>query len=291
MLDLIVAPSEDRCCAREWLCRQIPQAPEAYLRQLLRKGRVRRAGIPVNEDTHLFSGDRISLPDSARLRALYATAPPPALTILLETERLLAIDKPAGLAVHSSLGHEEDNLTARVQCLLRERGCRFQVAPLHRLDLETSGPVLFGKGHAAIARFGGAFMVGEVEKNYLGLVSGSLPAEGWLESAVPAKGKLKAARTRFTVLATATNLTLLNLQPETGRQHQLRRQLADLGHPLAGDIRYGGSRLPGLTRLFLHCRRIALTDPFDGQLRAATAPLPDELVQFLHHLQISPEGL
>lgn len=287
MFERDVPPQDHGSNALHWLERQIPQAPAAYLRQLLRKGKVRRAGLPLGEEALLQAGDRLTFPDSARLRELLAAPPPPTLTILLETERLLAVAKPAGLAVHRSLGHEADNLAARVQALLHERGCRFQVAPLHRLDLETSGPVLFGKGHAAIARYGRLFMDGAVEKCYLGLAAGTLAAAGWLDSPIPAKGKLKTARTRFRLLAADGELSLLELLPETGRQHQLRRQLADAGHPLAGDRRYGGPTLPGLGRLFLHCRQLTLDDPFERHPLVIRAPLADDLAALLRARQLA----
>lgn len=284
MLELIVTPAEDGVVALDWLQRRIPEAPPGYLRQLLRKGRVLRATVPLGAADALAAGERVVLPGSARLRELLQAEPSPTLAILYETRELLVVAKPSGLAVHSSRGHEEDNLTARVQALLRERGDRFQVAPVHRLDAETSGPVLFGKGHAAIARLGGLFMSGAVAKCYLGLAAGSLSGDGWLESPIPAKGKLKAARTGYRVLSGNRRLTLLELYPETGRQHQLRRQLADAGHPLAGDRRYRGPALPGLSRLFLHCRQLAFTDPFQGAPLAIDAPLPGDLATLLARL-------
>lgn len=290
MLVRIVTPQEHGDSALAWLQRQIPQAPAGYLRQLLRQGRVLRQGVPVTAEQRLCADDRVTLPDSARLRELLALPAPPTVTILFESQQLLVVDKPSGLAVHSSVGHEQDNLTDRVRALLHERGCRFQVAPVHRLDVETSGPVLFGKGHSAIARLGRQFMDAQVEKHYLGLAAGRLSGSGCLTSTVPAKGKVKAASTSYRVLAGNAELSLLELHPETGRQHQLRRQLADAGHPLAGDRRYGGPQLAGLTRLFLHCCQLCLTDPSDHRPLRIDAPLPPELVAILVARHLPFEG-
>lgn len=285
LMEWIATKNEQGRSALDALLGRVPAAPHAYLRLLLRRGKVLRNGSPVDEHTNLNNGDRLSLPDSERLRQLLADS---ALlpTILLQGPEYLVVDKPAGLAVHRGLGHEQDNLTSRVKAMLQQQGHSFSTAPVHRLDVDTSGPVLFAKGRRAAATLGGVFMAGQVEKSYLALVTGQLTGTGTLNTPVPAKGKLRESSTSYRVLHKTADYTLLELQLHSGRQHQIRRQLADFSHPLIGDRRYGGAILIGLSRLFLHCHRLALPNPFAPGLLAVDAPLPADLQTVLASLGV-----
>jgi RluA family pseudouridine synthase len=259
---------------------RIPAAPRAYLRQLLRRGKVSCAARPRGENDRMSGDEILQLPDSARLREL-CEAQPPEVDILLETESLLAVFKPAGLAVHSGMGHERDNLTARVQQLLTRRRAPFRVAPVHRLDVGTSGPVLFGKGRQACAALGKMIMAGQLRKTYLALVRGVPPATGLLTMAVVAKGKRKEAATSFCVLARSPDSALLELELLSGRTHQIRQQCAAASWPLYGDRRYGGPPLPRMDRLFLHCRQLLWPLEEKTPQHRISCPLPAELCAFL----------
>lgn len=283
MNDWVVSETEAGLSALEILQRRLPEAPTAYLRQLLRGGKVRQAGQPLDADSRLPAGALLTLPDSRRLAELHQAAAR-TVELLSETSGLLVVFKPAGLAVHRGVGHEEDNLTERVRALMRRRHEPFKIAPIHRLDVETSGPVIFGKGARAIAGLGKQFMERQVEKVYLALVAGRMPASGLLTTPVPAKEKLKEAVTAFRTLSAGSDYSLLELHLQTGRTHQIRRQLADSGHPLAGDARYRGPSPAGLNRLFLHCFRLVLRDPFEQTPVVIVSELPAELAAVLSKL-------
>ncbi|OHB31492.1 MAG: hypothetical protein A2X84_07010 [Desulfuromonadaceae bacterium GWC2_58_13] len=267
--------------ALAFLEQKIPEAPRGYLRQLLRKGKIQRNHASLADDGTLLPGDRITLTESSRLRELLAATSSPQLVILYETRELLIVNKPAGLAVHNSKGHETDNLQARVALLMKSRKADFSVAPVHRLDLETSGPVLFAKGRQAASRLGQLFMAGLAGKRYLTLVAGEMTGKGSITTPVAAKGKLKEAATGFRSIAGDRGLSLLELELHTGRTHQIRQHLAAAGHPLAGDRRYHGPLLEGLSRTFLHCSRLTLPDPWGGPPITVDCPLPEELAEFL----------
>jgi len=277
-LSLTVQKGEEHLPFLVLLQRRIPLAPVSYLRQLLRQGKIRCGEQILSVDARLPVGASVLLPESKRLRELWAMT---TLQILFETRDLLIVAKPPGLAVHASEGHEADNLTARCQELLKQRGERFSIAPVHRLDLETSGPLLFGKGKAACSALGKLFMDDAVEKSYLALVAGEMRGEQSLQGLVPAKGKLKSARTDVRTLSSNGTATLLEIRLHSGRQHQIRRQLAEIGHPLFGDKRYGGPYPSDLPRLFLHCHRLAFLDPCSGQPISCEVPLPADLSGFL----------
>jgi RluA family pseudouridine synthase len=278
-----VEQSENNLTVLEFLQRRIPAAPKGYLRQLLKKGKVHDTTGPVTAQDRLHPGDKVKLPYSDRLRKLIDMPPPPVIdvTILYESREILIVDKPAGLAIHAGVGHEDDNLTGRVESLLTQRGDKFKVAPIHRLDLETSGPVLFGKGKRACSELGKMFMRHDVDKYYLALAAGKTPSSGKLRSTILAKGKPKEALTEFRALNRTDKATLLELRLHSGRQHQIRRQLADLGHPIFGDRRYGGPCPAELPRIFLHCCRLAFIDPFSGARLNIRSPLPADLENFL----------
>lgn len=284
LLTLTVQKGEEHLPFLVLLQRRIPLAPVSYLRQLLRQGKITRREEVLNAEARLPIGALVQLPESKRLRELLAMT---TLQILFESRDLIIVAKPPGLAVHASEGHEIDNLTARCQELLKQRGERFSIAPVHRLDLETSGPLLFGKGKAACGALGKLFMDDQVEKSYLALVQGEMTGEKSLEGLVPAKGKLKSARTDVRTLASNGSATLLEIRLHSGRQHQIRRQLAEIGHPLFGDKRYGGPYPSDLPRLFLHCHRLAFLDPCSGTPIDCQVPLPADLAGFLERCGIA----
>ncbi len=287
--DLTVETAEAGFTLLEFLQRRIPAAPPGYLRQLLKKGKVTSGGVALTPERLMASGDLISLPDSGRLQELMAVVPDRISTIevLFESRELLVVNKPAGLAVHSSVGHEHDNLTDRVAALLKQRGDQFSVAPAHRLDLETSGPVMFGKGRQACSRIGALFIKNEIEKCYLALVTGRSPGSGVLHSTLTAKGKEKEASSAFLALYRSDAVSLLEVRLFTGRQHQIRRQLSALGHPVLGDSRYGGPCPSEVPRLFLHCSRLSFVDPFSGAAMTIEAPLPEDLSSALVSLGVT----
>ena len=285
MPEWLLSEIEQNLPPLEMLQRLLPEAPTAYLRQLLRSGKVLLDEVPLDAKAAHSRGRQLQLPRSKRLASLLA-ASGPLPEVLLETAQLLVVFKPAGLAVHRGAGHEEDNLVRRVEKLLKRNGAPFRAAPVHRLDRDTSGPVLFGKGRQATGRLGRLFMQEPVEKVYLALAGGIMPERGALLSPVPAKGKLKQAETTFRVLDGTTDCSLVELTLHTGRTHQIRRQMAAAGHPLMGDRRYGGVPHPALKGAFLHCRRLALRNPFDDSPLAVEVPLPSAL----HHLLVE-QGL
>ncbi len=287
MTRLIASDKEDGLSIDCFLQRRIPAAPSAYLRQLVRKGRLRLNGGPCSGLETLQPGDALVLPASRRLAELLDMGQRQQIDILLEGPDFLVVCKPAGLAVHRSVGHEADNLADRVNLWLQRHRRPYRALPVHRLDVGTSGPLLFAKGRRAAAALGGFFMAGQVEKNYLALVSGTLPEQGELLSPVPAKGRLRSAVTRYRTLSRSRHHTLLQLELISGRKHQIRRQLADAGHPLVNDRRYGGDMLPNGRWPFLHCSRLAWPGTADQSLQVVVCPLPAQLTTLLRAVNLT----
>ncbi len=208
---------------------------------------------------------------------------------------LIVINKPSGLAVHggSGVSHGVIELLRAARPELRD------LSLVHRLDRETSGCLVLAKRRSALRELHQKFRAGTVAKNYLALVIGDWQHGDQLVDApllvehrkhgerhVVVSGAGKPAQTRMRLSRTFGKYSLLQCQPLTGRTHQIRVHALHLGHPVAGDERYGDpevnatARKLGLKRLFLHAQSIAFPDDSGNELHF-TAPLADDLERFL----------
>jgi 23S rRNA pseudouridine1911/1915/1917 synthase len=196
---------------------------------------------------------------------------PPRVAFLFEDDDLIAVDKPEGLPTIAPEGSRGRSLYDIVTDHIRKRNPKGRAAVVHRLDRDTSGVMVFAKNAAAKARLMGSWNELVATRSYVALVDGSLPApegvlESWLseaspgrmkESRTPTRGALRAV-TRYRVLAAGPVHSLVELNLETGRKHQIRVQLSGAGCPVSGDEKYG-SRTDPLGRLCLHASLIELS--------------------------------
>ena len=281
---------EDNLPLLEALSLRVPAAPDAFLRQLCKKQRVTIDDRIAETVSVVRTGEIITVRMSQRWQECLEQSRIQPAQVLYEDVQCIVINKPAGLAIHRAHGHD-DNLLWQVQDFLRLRKETFQVAPIQRLDIGTSGAALFGKGHASIGQLGKMIMAGEATKRYLALVDGCVTKSGELSSAVPAKGSVKEALTRFRPVANVGNYTLLELELVTGRRHQIRYQLATAGWPILGDTRYRGKSINGMDRPFLHCHQLSFPQPETGQIVDINCPLPENLLMQLKTLGFAAESL
>jgi 23S rRNA-/tRNA-specific pseudouridylate synthase len=209
-------------------------------------------------------------------------------TILANDGDLVALDKPVGWVVHAAMPDEPHDL--RAWCAA-EKALPPGLEPLHRLDRDTSGVVLYAASPRTRALLGKEFEAHRVEKTYLALVIGHAHRKGVIRTPLAPDdgGDPQPAVTRYRLVEALGGFSLLRVAIETGRKHQIRRHLHGLGLPLVGDERYRPSRrirvpaFPG--RLWLHAAKIALPDG-----RVFEAPLPDELQRCLDALRAGPRG-
>lgn len=186
---------------------------------------------------------------------------------------LWVVAKPAGLRVHRAGDDGADDLMSA----LGRAGIE-GLAPIHRLDAPVSGVVLCSADPAVRQEVGGWFAEQEVGKSYLALVLGRTRSKGVIRRALAdgRRGKPLDAVTRWRCVERLGPVSLLEVRPETGRKHQIRRHLAGIGHSIVGDERYRPPRfvaVPGFPgRLWLHAARVEAPDG-----RAWEAPLPAEL--------------
>ncbi|MCE2510671.1 MAG: RluA family pseudouridine synthase [Alphaproteobacteria bacterium] len=298
---LVVAADEQGLRLDRWFRRHFPGLPHARLEKFLRKGQIRIDGQRAKAGLRLEAGQQIRVPPfeggtkppARRTPGPVAASEAKALRarVLYKDDEVLAIDKPAGLAVQGgtkTLRHLDGMLAA----LSFEKKERPKL--VHRLDKDTSGVLVLARSAAAAAWLTEAFRNKTVRKVYWALVCGvPRPEQG--EIALPlakrtaGKGEQvaaddegKFARTLYAVLDTAgRKVAWLALMPLTGRTHQLRVHCATKETPILGDGKYGGAaaRLEGADiakRLHLHAAEIELPHPRKGRVRIA-APLPEEL--------------
>ncbi|MCC7011881.1 MAG: RluA family pseudouridine synthase [Planctomycetes bacterium] len=261
----------------EFLRRCLPEWKRSTLEQRLRAGAVQVNERRVSRNELLAAGDRVRVESVAQAAA---QRPPPAgIAIVHEDEDLIAIDKPAGLLAVASPDERERTAHALLREYLSRGGGDVRLWPVHRIDRETSGVLLFAKSReaqqAVQSRWDAA------RKIYLALVEGApRPASGgidqplWEDQAlfvrVGDRPESKPARTHYKTLEARGPQTLLEVELDTGRRHQIRAHLAWLGHPIVGDARYGK---PG-PRLMLHGFHLFVEHPRDGRELALEAPAP-----------------
>ncbi len=219
----------------------------------------------------------------------------PEITILHQDASIIVVDKPAGLIVHRGYARERHV----VMSLVRDQIGAY-VHPIHRLDRQTSGVLVFALSKEATRALSGAFERGEVQKRYLALVRGSLTESGLIDHPVPKdEGEARVpAQTEFTPIAGTDRYTLVEARPLTGRLHQIRRHFRHIDHPIVLDKKYGRgvfhdvARANGLTRMALHACSLVMPHPDDGALRTFVAPLPEELCAPFSRLGVLvPKGI
>lgn len=211
------------------------------------------------------------------------------LSILYEDNHLLVLDKPAGIATMGTSASEESLLDLAKQDVKDryDKPGNVYLGVVSRLDKPVSGVVLFARTSKAAARLSEQFREQQVSKVYWALVSGKVrPAEGtlvdWLapdepkarmQVVSPHSAEGKEARLAYRTLLDTQEGTLLEVRPETGRKHQIRLQLAHLGHPIFGDRKYG-SRVNFAPGIALHARSLEVTHPTQKNRLTFTADLP-----------------
>ena len=327
----LVTVSEDYAGQRldNFLIRQLKGVPKTHVYRIIRSGEVRVNKGRAQADTRVETGDIVRLPPvrtseraDEKAAAMAAAkevvrhgamstvggfAPAAEFPVLFEDDFLLAIDKPAGVAVHGgsgvSFGVIEQLRMARPEAEFLEL--------IHRLDRETSGVLLIAKRRMALKLLQEQFRERETDKVYLALVKGAWPANLRVIDKALHKYESPNGERRVKVVANDHpdglrsitlmkvkntvadgRFTLLEVTIKTGRTHQIRVHLADAGHPIAGDDKYGdfelnkalqktNSNAPSLKRMFLHAWSLKFNHPKLRKVVHLQAELPPELSQFL----------
>jgi len=286
-----VGPEEAGRRLDNFLINRLKGVPRSRIYRMIRGGEVRVNKGRARPRQRLAAGDSVRIPPVTMAGAKPAIAAPAAVWIerhvIYEDRDLLVLDKPAGLAVHGGSGVR----LGVIELLRAARDGREDLSLVHRLDRDTSGCLLVAKRRASLRRLHEQLRDGSIHKQYLALLIGDWtgPAAdcdapllttqrrgGERHVRVDPKGK--SALTKFRVVTRFGVATLADVDIVTGRTHQIRVHAAELGHPVAGDTRYGCADDPvvgrfGLQRLFLHAAALAFESPAGGRvIRVRAAP-------------------
>jgi 23S rRNA pseudouridine1911/1915/1917 synthase len=303
----IVSASAARLRLDRFLALEMPGYTRSQIQAWIRNGQVLLNGIRSKTGQLLRTGDEVIVCEPSTAPDLPQPEPIP-LQVLYEDEDIAVIDKPAGLVCHAGAGRRSGTL---VNAILHrwgrvETGDPMRPGIVHRLDRQTSGVMVIALTPAAVRSLGHQFKDREVRKEYLALVYGKVtPPSGTVDAPLgrdPADRKKisvrarrrRAAVTKYRVQEYIGPCSLLCVQPETGRTHQIRVHLSTIGHPVVGDPVYGRGRsvtgkmpslVSGLGRFFLHAQRLEFRHPATGTTLSFSAALPPELAQFLRDIR------
>jgi 23S rRNA pseudouridine1911/1915/1917 synthase len=307
--NLTVAQEEAGVRIDRYLAGVLPGQSRSQIQRLIKEGKVHIGGQPVKSNRVLHGGDEIAV----EIPAPVSAAPQPEaidVNIVYQDTDLVVVDKPAGMVVHPAAGHASGTLVNALLHQIKDlSGIGGELRPgiVHRLDRGTSGLMVVAKNDAAHAELARQFHDREVEKEYVALVWGVVQAGKRIDLPIgrdpddrkkmsAAARRARSATTRVTKALHLPGVSLIHVAIATGRTHQIRVHLSEIGHPIVGDATYGGLRrrvmgelrpLLSLDRPFLHAFRLKFHHPADGRTMEFESPLPPDLQTVLD--QILPD--
>lgn len=287
----------------------LPGVPLSGIHKMIRTGRVKVNGRKAKAEDLLSLGDIVRLymaeedfhvvrKEKRKYGGIDAN-----ISVIYEDEDILVVDKPAGLLTHGNKDEQKDTLVNRVAAYLYEQGeldnPAFTPAPANRLDRNTSGLVMFGKTGQALRNLADSLAEQRIFKGYLAIVQGAIRTPGQVRQNLTrdvSQNKTyignsetgKSAATLYEPVISTGDTSVVAIQLVHGRTHQIRAHFQSLGHPLVGDVKYGGGRLSldAGEHQWLHAYKIRLEDG-----REYTAPLPREFELELHKLGYSDQQI
>ena len=284
-----------------YLLRILKGVPKTHVYRVIRSGEVRVNKGRADADTRVALGDEIRVPPVQVPSKLQIVVPAREFPVLFEDDHLLAINKPAGVAVHGGSGVS----SGVIEQLRRARPDARFLELVHRLDRETSGVLLLAKKRSALTALQDQFRARDTGKIYAALVFCAWPAnlkvidlplhkthdaagERQVRVVSPAHDDGLRSITLVKVARQMATTTLLDVTIKTGRTHQIRVHLAHSGHPIVGDPKYGDfalnkafARERHFSRMFLHARQLAFDHPASGERITLAAPLPADCEKLL----------
>jgi 23S rRNA pseudouridine955/2504/2580 synthase len=302
--------TEDRAGQRidNFLLAYLKGVPKSRIYRVLRKGEVRVNKGRVKPSYRLQKGDSVRIPPIRYTAEAHAGTPSVNLLqriencVIYEDEQLMILDKPSGMAVHGGSGLS----FGAIELLRAARPQARSLELVHRLDRDTSGCLVVAKKRSVLRRLHELFRSGEVQKRYLALVKGRWRGAQQKVNAPLQKNVLrsgermvqvhpdgKEAVSIFTPVKVFSNASLMSVELITGRTHQIRVHSAHIGHPIAGDEKYGDNdfnqwaKTMGLKRLFLHAESLKFTLPDRERPIEVKAPLGADLLRVLDNLAVN----
>lgn len=280
--------------------KNLPDLSRSKIKKLIHLGFIQINAKSLEPSFHPKVGDKVTIkvPPEEKIEVEPQEIP---LEIVYEDQDCLVINKPSGMVVHPSVGHKERTLVNALLFYLKH-GATQKVRPgiVHRLDKDTSGLLVVAKNEEALDYLKNQFKNREVKKLYLCLVQGRLKKHtGLINQPIGRHPKNrqkfdvvaggKESQSAYRVLEELGQFSLLEIQPLTGRTHQIRVHFSSLGHPLVGDKMYGGKSL--IKRQFLHASVLGFKQPKTGEWLEFKSELPNDLEKFLESLRKTSRAL
>ncbi len=282
----------------KYLTKEFPELSRSYLQRLIEQGYVKVGNTLPKTSYKLKAGDKLTVTLPPPVVISLVPEPMP-VAVVYEDRDLVVVDKPAGVTVHPAPGHSSHTLVNALlaHCPeLAEMDNSLRPGIVHRLDKDTSGLIIVAKNRVTQQHLVNQFKSRSVKKGYLVLVRGKVtPERGTIDAPVgrhPTRRKRMAvvvggreAQTHYQVRQYFKGCTLLEVNPVTGRTHQIRVHLSAAGYPVMGDLVYG-VKSPYLSRQFVHAYYLRLRLPSIGKYKEFTCELPWDLRQALYFLSL-----
>jgi 23S rRNA pseudouridine955/2504/2580 synthase len=280
MKRIVIKENEMEQRLDRFLCKYLNNTTKTNVFKLIRKKRIKINGKKVTENYFLKYGDVLdiilhpsAIEELIKPETVYE-ASDVNLDIVYEDEEILVVNKPVGLLTHPDQNEYKRTLATAVQLYLKDLSTRtFKPASIQRLDKNTSGLVLFGKTYEALKKYNALMRDRKIKKYYLAVVSGKTVGSGEIKGYLTKdekKNKItiskvdsdesKFIHTKYKTLKTNGQFSLLEVELLTGRTHQIRGSLSYIGHPIIGDVKYGGSVNTGHQSQLLHAYKLQVDD-------------------------------
>lgn len=278
MKQMTIGPNEEGQRLDRFLLKYFNNSTRTNIFKLIRKKVFKVNGVKIKEDYFLQLGDvlEIYLSDETFETLIKEVKLVPAeevnLDIIFENDELLVVHKPKGLLTHPDQNEFKNTLSSKVQIYLKHLATRtFKPAPIHRLDKNTSGVVVFAKTYEALKKYNALMRERQIKKYYLCVVEGILKEAGEVEGYLTKdelKNKVvltaqdrddsKFCHTLYKPLKSFKGFTLVEVELLTGRSHQIRASMAYMDHPIVGDIKYGARKMKNVENQLLHGYKVCI---------------------------------
>ena len=275
---------------------------------LLEAGEVTRKGKPLGKSDKVGTCDLLEiLMPAAKSEPTLTPTPVEGLSVIYNDDHIIVIDKPAGVAAHPSPGWTGPTVIGAIIAAgnnVSTSGAAERQGIVHRLDVGTTGLMVVAKDEPSYAHLKDQFRDRTVGKVYHALVQGHMdPTEGTIDAPIDSHPKEdyrfavvsegKPSITHYKALEYFRAVSLLEIELETGRTHQIRVHFSALHHPLVGDLTYGADHTIAdrleMTRPWLHAKELSLTHPITGAALAFSSPYPADLTRTLSLLEANQE--
>ncbi|MAJ82270.1 MAG: hypothetical protein CMF41_05070 [Legionellales bacterium] len=274
MLKFKVTQIDDDARIDKFLKRQLPNVPYSLIYKLLRKGAIKINGKKVKQDSRVSIEDivitpNISIDHIPQIKPLFILP----ITTVYEDDHLIIIDKPCGIAVQGG-SKQRTNLIEQIEFSMNSK-----IYPVHRLDKETSGLIIFGKNNLIAKLLSEKFKSSQIKKTYIAIIEGK---PKWNNKVVNesitktdnGETKYLKATTHFQRKKVGNRFTMVEAQPITGRKHQIRLHLLHLGYPIYGDKKYNVSK-EKVKRMYLHASQLTFDHPITKKCLSVKSPIND----------------